>query len=107
MERWKDLSGQRFGKLVAIRYLGIPKGFNRTRWTCRCDCGKLVDYSTTQLTAGKATSCGCEKEYLKEGKPVTMPIYLMPRPLEKSIAEMRKNFKPIDKSQFTDDFMFE
>lgn len=48
-----DLTGQRFGRLVAQNYLG-----NR-RWNCLCDCGKETSPLTLNLTNGNTKSCGC------------------------------------------------
>ena len=44
---------QRFGKLVVEKYLGNSK------WLCRCDCGNYTEVSSTHLTTGHTTSCGC------------------------------------------------
>lgn len=51
-----DLSGQRFGKLVAISvtYIGKNRG-----WACMCDCGNTKDVPTFALTSGNTVSCGC------------------------------------------------
>ena len=35
----EDLTGRRFGKLVAVKKLESKNG--RTRWECRCDCGNM------------------------------------------------------------------
>lgn len=57
LSKIKDISGQRFGRLVALKiaYRKPPK----TYWLCQCDCGnsKIVDIN--QLTQGKIQSCGC------------------------------------------------
>lgn len=57
----KDLSNQRFGRLVAL----YPTE-NRDRklciyWHCRCDCGKEVEITSEQLLSDKYKSCGCMK----------------------------------------------
>lgn len=49
----KDLTGQRFGKLVAIRYLG------KSKWELKCDCGNLTTAHQSNLHKGQKTSCGC------------------------------------------------
>lgn len=54
-----DLTGQRFGKLVAIKPLGARDGKNY-RWLCRCDCGNEVSAQIGNLRNGKTTSCGCD-----------------------------------------------
>lgn len=57
----KDLTGQRFGRLVAIR-LDAPvlvSGIRRRMWSCLCDCGKTVSVISLALMSGKSRSCGC------------------------------------------------
>ena len=57
----KDLSGQKFGKLTAIRYVIKTRGKKRRgKWECRCSCGKIVDVLTSNLNSGNSTSCGCQ-----------------------------------------------
>ena len=65
----RDVSGKRFGKLVALEPTQerSPKG--DTVWKCRCDCGNIVLSPLTQLTQGYKKSCGCishppRKDYL-------------------------------------------
>ena len=56
----KDLTGQRFGFLVALESIG--KSSNRSMiWRCRCDCGKQVDVDGSVLKTGNVKSCGCIK----------------------------------------------
>lgn len=50
-----DLTGLRFGKLVAVFY-----DSRRRKWVCRCDCGGSCSLATTYLTNGSRTDCGCE-----------------------------------------------
>lgn len=54
-----DISGQRFGRLVAIRQSENKGGF--TQWECACDCGNRVVTYTNGLRSGHAKSCGCLK----------------------------------------------
>lgn len=53
-----DLSGQRFGRLVAIRISGRTKNLN-VLWLCKCDCGNEVLANATSLRRGDTVSCGC------------------------------------------------
>lgn len=53
----KDLTGQRFGKLTAIRPTDKRCG-KSVVWECKCDCGNTAFYSTIFLHS-KAQSCGC------------------------------------------------
>ena len=67
-ERWKrlgeshakDLTGQRFGRLVAIRPTE-KREQGRVVWECLCDCGKTYFGCSSHLTQGKVKSCGCLK----------------------------------------------
>lgn len=52
----KDLSGKRFGKLIAIEVVRSER--NRKVWKCKCDCGQYIDVASTTLKTGKKT-CGC------------------------------------------------
>ena len=60
--RTRDISGKRFGSLVAIEPTGDVHPTNKTRiWRCICDCGSetLADYK--HLADGERISCGCAK----------------------------------------------
>lgn len=56
-ERIKDLTEQRFGKLVVIQYAGSNR--NRSTWLCECDCGNTVVVNQMELMRGDTLSCGC------------------------------------------------
>lgn len=60
MQRKKDISGQRFGKLVAIKPLGRKKQGSEY-WLCKCDCGNEIEIPKINLTRTKrpTRSCGC------------------------------------------------
>ena len=53
----ENLTGQRFGKLVAVQRLENRNG--RTVWLCRCDCGQTKAVQSNNLKSGKVKSCGC------------------------------------------------
>ena len=53
----QDISGKRFGKLVAIKIDHREK--NETFWECKCDCGKTHIATIHALNAGNTRSCGC------------------------------------------------
>lgn len=52
-----DIRGKRFGKLVAVKYLG------NGMWKFRCDCGKMVQRGVTRILRKYRRlverSCGC------------------------------------------------
>jgi len=58
MARIKDLTGQRFGRLVVLYDTGERKSGNVV-WHCKCDCGNEVDVISGNLASGNTTSCGC------------------------------------------------
>jgi hypothetical protein len=54
---FKDLSGQRFGKLVILNFSHMQK--NRSFWNCICDCGNSYIANGTSLKTKQVKSCGC------------------------------------------------
>lgn len=57
MVKAKDLTGNKFGRLLVIR-LDQPIG-NRRSFLCLCDCGNSKIVRSESLTAGITKSCGC------------------------------------------------
>lgn len=62
-----DLTGQRFGRLVVVKMVGVDNRGECT-WECKCDCGNIthpIKGSTLRLR--KSQSCGClQKEKISE-----------------------------------------
>lgn len=56
-----DLTGQVIGKWTVLRE-AEPGKANRTRWLCRCVCGKERVVDDYNLRGGLSTSCGCAKK---------------------------------------------
>lgn len=56
-----DLTGKRFGHLVAIEDAGTTKRRKR-EWLCKCDCGNVHKVTSAALVSGNTTSCGCSKK---------------------------------------------
>lgn len=54
-----DLTGRRFGMLIAVEAQGMI-GTN-VAWACECDCGEKCRVSSNSLSSGNTTSCGCRK----------------------------------------------
>ena len=53
-----DLTGQKFGKLTAIK-IDENNKTKKTKWICKCDCGNYTSVSTSNLKSGHTKSCGC------------------------------------------------
>lgn len=54
-----DITGQRFGKLIALKK--APSRNGNTYWLCQCDCGNQKEIQTGNLTRGATKSCGCSQ----------------------------------------------
>jgi len=65
----KNLTGQRFGRLVAERTVGSNKRKQRI-WKCHCDCGNSVYVDTSRLLGGNVRSCGCLHRDLLSAKMI-------------------------------------
>ena len=70
MSKFKDLTGQRFGRLTVIERAEdrvTPSGSKKIRWLCRCDCGNTKIVCGSELNSGDTRSCGClHKEQLSQ-----------------------------------------
>lgn len=56
--RIKDLTGQQFGLLTAIRPLK-ERNVSSVMWECKCKCGNIIKVSSNNLVQGFTSSCGC------------------------------------------------
>jgi len=61
----QDLTGQRFGRLIAQRI--ISRG--PVVWECACDCGRLTNVPANALKQSNTTSCGCRKLEILRAAP--------------------------------------
>ena len=58
----QDVSGQRFGRLIALAPTEKRASNGEIIWDCICDCGNHTISVATNLKRGHTTSCGCAKE---------------------------------------------
>lgn len=56
----KDITGQRFDKLVVLKREGSTLN-GVANQLCQCDCGKQVIVQGSNLRTGHTTSCGCNR----------------------------------------------
>ena len=61
-----DLTGQRFGKLVALYPIYAKDKASHTKWHCQCDCGNQCDIDMGNLRSYKTQSCGCTNSRQEE-----------------------------------------
>ena len=66
MSKVKDLKGQKFNMMTAVRMIG-----NDTRgakiWLFKCDCGKEKELRGSQVSSGRVKSCGCLQDRTSHG----------------------------------------
>ena len=60
MTQLLDLTGDTYGRLKVLRRAGSDKR-NESLWACQCQCGGLVNASSSLLRYWKVTSCGCQR----------------------------------------------
>lgn len=73
LRKGKDITGQIFGKLLAVSYLDESKN-GHVVWECSCSCGNQTTAYGSDLRLGRKTSCGCSNapgsghRFYKHGK---------------------------------------
>lgn len=61
-----DITGKRWGRLVAIKHVGYTEKKNGERmmkqsvWLWQCDCGNTKEIPATEVKHGGTRSCGCK-----------------------------------------------
>jgi hypothetical protein len=58
MPAFIDITGQRFGRLVALQRYG-QNSWGNSLWECKCDCGNTTTLPSGKLRRGHTKSCGC------------------------------------------------
>jgi hypothetical protein len=73
-QNFKNLTDQRFGRLIAIARGPDIEERNGTRrvvaWTCKCDCGATILVRSATLMYGTSRSCGCQVAATSKRKAV-------------------------------------
>lgn len=63
MSKVKDITGQKFGNLTAIKPAEYKRNTCRsTLWHCKCSCGNETVVAGTALRQGRIVSCGCSRQ---------------------------------------------
>ena len=68
--RAEDLTGRRYGRLLALEQAEplFSSGQKRTQWLCLCDCGNTVVVLASNLKAGTTISCGCLSKEIRDSQ---------------------------------------
>jgi hypothetical protein len=67
MGKVKDITGMRFGNLIAIQDTKKSDAHRNRIWLCQCDCGNMCEVSGNNLRTGHTQSCGCRKQTVCAG----------------------------------------
>lgn len=59
MNKGLDITGKKFNKLIAIRYLDNKGNQNQARWLFKCECGNERIANKFYVTHGSIKNCGC------------------------------------------------
>lgn len=59
MTKREDIAGQKFNYLTAIKFVEYNKQSHNCMWLFKCDCGKDVILSKSNVKTGHTKSCGC------------------------------------------------
>lgn len=90
---FKDLTGQRFGRLVVLERNHLKK--DATYWKCQCDCGNVVLVRSSKLISGHTQSCGClqkENASKKHFKDLTGQRFYKLKVIERDMSRTDKTY---------------
>lgn len=78
MRKPLDLTGKRFGRLIAAYSTGSNNQGN-SMWFCQCDCGNTIVVNSQNLKNGHTKSCGCWKSAVTAERNTARMIGDIPR----------------------------
>ena len=55
-----DITGQKSGRLTAVKVSTVRHKTGRLMWECLCECGTTIPVLTSQFTRKNTQSCGCQ-----------------------------------------------
>lgn len=97
---FKDITGERFGRLVAVSPTSDRDADGNVLWICQCDCGNTSVVSSSCLRKGNTSSCGCSRRDPRPNRRTSRT--LNPR-LYRIWANMKNrclNSKDVDKYRY-------
>lgn len=90
-----DITGKRFGRLIATQKDGFRN--NKTYWECTCDCGNKVTIQYYSLVSGNSRSCGClrreKPNHLTHGMSYTRLYHIWNGMVGRCTRESHKSYK--------------
>jgi hypothetical protein len=93
LKRIKNITGNRFGRIVAVAFAGTRDG--HAMWECRCDCGRIVIIGSNLLLNGHTKSCGClRKEHTRKHGQTRTRLFNIWRGMHQRCTDQNKsNYK--------------
>jgi hypothetical protein len=91
--RPKDITGQKFGNLTAIKLTGNKVGGKPT-WLLHCNCGGTREMSLTRLSRGNKLNCGDAIHFPGSWYPPT------PKPYPQEAGEILKKYLHLTELQY-------
>ena len=88
-----NITGRRFGKLVAIKQVGYSG--NSAIWLVKCDCGKEAEKKSKYLLNGDTKSCGCV--LAKDGRTKTRIYSIWQSMMTRCYNKNRRSYKDYGK----------
>lgn len=87
IKKIKNLTGQKFGRLLALGLMGMTDDDKRRAiWMFKCDCGEVIIAKGNDVASGNTNSCGC---YFRDRVKETFTTHGMRRSREyKKHADM-------------------
>lgn len=67
----KDITGQRFGRLLAVEWTGRKNAGNNRIWKFKCDCGNVIERPSGNIIHKGTGSCGCFRREHTTAKKTT------------------------------------
>lgn len=59
MSTFKNLTNQKFGRLIVLSLVKRGSKNKHAIWLCKCNCGNLTEVRSDGLLGGDTKSCGC------------------------------------------------
>lgn len=93
-----DLSGQPFGRLVALERI---RREGRNYWLCLCSCGQLTEVLQALLRNGRTRSCGCMRREAGRDVARKYPKTGLKAAHRLEVFEKRRNWTPKRRARYS------
>ena len=106
----KDLTGKIYSRLTVLKMDESTRNksgcLGKTKWLCKCECGKIVSVLSNSLRTMRTTSCGCaHKDILEASRKFYEEIPIQYLTSVEGNAKSRKIVFDIDYKDIWDKFL--